>query len=74
MDTFNIIQSIFYLVSSITIIIIGIMVGIMIYYLIGILRDTRNITEDINHSYHKTKKSISKIINSFSGKKNEKTK
>jgi len=62
-------QTIFYLVSSVAILVVGALLVIMIYYLICILRDTRNITDDINHTYHKTKKSIKKIINSITGNK-----
>lgn len=62
-------QTIFYLVSSVAILVVGVLLVIMIYYLICILRDTRNITDDINHTYHKTKKSIKKIINSIIGNK-----
>jgi predicted PurR-regulated permease PerM len=62
-------QTIFYLVSSVAILVVGVLLVIMIYYLICILRDTRNITDDINNTYHKTKKSIKKIINSITGNK-----
>ncbi len=62
-------QTIFYLVSSVAILVVGVLLVIMIYYLICILRDTRNITDDISHTYHKTKKSIKKIINSITGNK-----
>ena len=62
-------QTIFYLVSSVAIIVVGVLLVIMIYYLICILRDTRNISDDITHTYHKTKRSIKKIISSFSNNK-----
>lgn len=65
MNTLSIIQTIFYAVSSIAIIVVGMLLVIMIYYLICILRNTRNISDDIAHSYHKTKGKIKKIINSF---------
>jgi len=68
MDTLTIIQSIFYLVSSIVVIVIGVLVGIVIYYLISILRNTRNISDDIIETYTKTKKSIKKITNLLSKK------
>jgi uncharacterized protein YoxC len=61
-------QTIFYIVSSITIIVIGVMFAILIYYLICIFKDTRNITEDVTHTYNKIKKNIKKIISSFSSK------
>lgn len=63
-------QTIFYIVSSVAIIVIGVMLGILIYYLICIFRNTRNISDDINHTYHKAKRSVKKIINSITGNKN----
>lgn len=58
-------QTIFYLVASIAIIAVGVLSGIVLYYLIGILRDTHDISQDINQTYHKAKRNIKKIINSF---------
>jgi len=69
MDTLTIVQTIFYLVSSIAIIVVGALLVIVIYYLICILRNTRNISDDIAHTYHKTKRNIKKIINLFNNKK-----
>lgn len=71
MTTLTTIQTIFYAVSSIAIIVVGVLLVIMIYYLICILRNTRNITEDINHTYHKTKGKIKKIINSLTKNKKD---
>lgn len=65
-----VVQTIFYAVSSIAIIVVGVLLAIMIYYLICILRNTRNISDDITHTYHKTKRSIKKIINSLTKSKN----
>lgn len=62
-------QTIFYIVSSLAIIVVGALLVIVIYYLICILRNTRDISDDITHSYNKTKRSIKKIISSFSNKK-----
>ena len=62
-------QTIFYLVSSIAIIAVGVLLVIVMYYLICILRDTRNITDDVSQTYSKVKKSILKIINSLTKKK-----
>lgn len=61
----TVVQTIFYLVSSIAIMVIGVLLVVVIYYLIGILKDTRNITDDITNTYHKTKKNVKKIISSF---------
>ena len=69
MTTLTVIQTIFYAVSSIAIIVVGVLLVIVIYYLICILRNTRNISDDITHTYHKTKGKIKKIINSFNNKK-----
>jgi len=69
MSTLIISQTIFYIVSSIAIIIIGVLLVIVIYYLICILRDTRNISNDISQTYNKAKRNIKKIINSFNSKK-----
>jgi hypothetical protein len=72
MTTLTIIQTIFYLLASITMVAIGILVGIVLYYLVCILRNTRNISDDLSHTYHKTKKHIKNIINSLTNnKKNE---
>jgi len=59
-------QTIFYLVSSLAILVVGVLLVIVIYYLICILRDTKNITDDVNQTYNKIKKNIKKIISSFS--------
>ena len=61
-------QTIFYLVSSLAIIVVGILIVMVMYYLICILKDTRNIIDDINQTYTKVKRSIKKIISSFSKK------
>lgn len=66
-------QTIFYIVSSIAMIVVGVMLVIMVYYLICILRNTKNISDDIAHTYNKTKRNIKKIINSLT-KKYEKNK
>ena len=45
------------------------MLGILIYYLICIIKNTRNISDDVSHTYNKIKRNIIKIINSFSKSK-----
>ena len=62
-------QTIFYIVSSIAIIVVGVMLVILVYYLICIVRNTRNISDDINHTYNKVKRNIKKIINSITKNK-----
>ncbi|MFA6585606.1 MAG: hypothetical protein WCS86_00365 [Candidatus Paceibacterota bacterium] len=75
MDTLIIIQIIFYILASIAILAVGILLVIMLYYLIGILKNTRNLSDDINQTYVKIKKHIKKIINSLTNnKKDEKSK
>ncbi|HAS80655.1 MAG: hypothetical protein UR25_C0002G0013 [Candidatus Nomurabacteria bacterium GW2011_GWE1_32_28] len=71
MDALIISQTIFYAVSSVVIIVIGVLLMIVVYYMIGILKNTRSVSDDIFQTYAKTKISIKKIINSFN-KKNKK--
>ncbi len=66
MSTLIISQTIFYIVSSIAIIVVGVLIVIVLYYFICILRDTRNISSDINQTYSKMKKNIIKFISKFS--------
>ncbi len=61
-------QTIFYIVSSVAILVIGVLLVVVIYYLISILRDTKNITDDVSYTYNKAKKKWKKIINSFNKK------
>jgi len=69
MNTLIVSQTIFYLASSIAIIVIGVLIVIVIYYLICILRNTRDISDDISQTYNKTRKSIKKIVDLFGKKK-----
>jgi len=74
MSTLTIIQTIFYLLSSIAILAVGIMVVIVLYYLLGILRNTKHVSDDLTETYTRTKRHIKKIINSVTkNKKNEKS-
>jgi hypothetical protein len=68
MNTLALSQTIFYFVSSFAVIIVGILLIITIYYLICILRDTRNIFDDFNWTYKNIKKIVKKF-NSFLNKK-----
>ena len=61
-------QTIFYIVSSVAILVVVVSLVIVMYYLICILRDTRNISSDINETYKKVKRNIKKIISLFSKK------
>ncbi len=58
-------QTIFYIVASIGIIVLTVMLVMVIYYLLNILRNTRDVTEDIKQVYHKTKRKVGKIIKSI---------
>ena len=69
MNTLIVSQTIFYLASSIAIIVIRVLIVIVIYYLICILRNTRDISDDISQTYNKTRKSIKKIVDLFGKKK-----
>ena len=69
MDALIISQTIFYIVASIAMIVVLVMFVIVVYYFIGILKNTRSISDDIVHTYLKTKKNIKKIISSFNSKK-----
>ena len=69
MSTLIISQTIFYIVSSIAIIVVAVLLAIVIYYLICILRNTRDISDDISQTYNKTRKSIKKIVDLFGKKK-----
>jgi hypothetical protein len=70
MDMLTVSQTIFYIVSSLAIIVVGVLLVVLLYYLLCILRNTRNISDDISQTYHKTKRNIKKIISSFSKNKN----
>ena len=75
MDTLIIIQTVFYFLASIVMVAVGLLIIIILYYLVGIMRNTRNLSDDISKTFTKTKTHIKKIINSFSGNnKHEKNK
>ncbi len=63
MSTLIISQTVFYIVSSLAIAVVAVLLGVVIYYLVGILRNARNLSEDISQTYLKTKRSVKKIIN-----------
>jgi len=69
METLLISQTIFYIVASLAMLTVGVLLVVVIYYLICILRDTKNISDDVVHTYNRTKRGIKKIINSFNSKK-----
>lgn len=69
MNTLVISQTIFYIISSVAMLAVGTLLVIVMYYFICILKDTRNITEDVNKTYSKFKKSFKKIISSIINKK-----
>ncbi len=65
MNTLMVSQTVFYIVSSIAIVALGAFLLIAIYQLIRILRNTREVSDDVTETYHKTKKKIKKVISSF---------
>ena len=62
-------QTVFYIVSSVAIIAIGAALFYAIWELIGILRKTRDVSEDLSLTYAKAKKGVKKIISLVSSKK-----
>ena len=72
MTTLIVSQTIFYIVSSVTIIVIGVFLGVMIYYIICILRNTSDLSKDVIHTYNRAKRGINKVISSFSKKYSKK--
>ncbi|MEK7069267.1 MAG: hypothetical protein AAB945_00545 [Patescibacteria group bacterium] len=67
MNTLIVSQIIFYFTTSIAIIALGILLSYAIYQLIRILKNTRDVSEDISNTYAKTKKKIKKVISSIKG-------
>ncbi len=63
MDTLIASQSVFYIVSSAAIIVIGVLLCIAIYQILRILKATRKMSEDLNETYSKAKRGVKKIIN-----------
>ncbi len=63
MDTLIASQTVFYIVSSLAIIAISILIVIVLYQLLGVIRNTRKVSEDVAETYTKAKKGFSKIIN-----------
>ena len=61
-------QTIFYIVSSLAIIALGILLSLAAYHLVRILKNTRDISNDLGVTYAKTKKSVKKIISLISPK------
>lgn len=68
MNTLLISQTAFYIISSVAILAVGVALVIVLYYLICILRDTRNLSQDLKHVFHKTKNRLKKAITSISKK------
>lgn len=65
MSTLIVSQTIFYIVSSIAILALGSFLLIAIYQLICILKNTRDVSEDITKIYTKTKRRVTKVISSL---------
>lgn len=65
MSTLIVSQTIFYIVSSIAILALGGFLLIAIYQLICILKNTRDVSEDITKIYTKTQRRVTKVISSL---------
>ncbi len=74
MDTLIVSQSIFYIVSSLVIVIIGVFLIMAMYQLFRILKNARLVSQDLNETYNKTKKQIMKMISSIFSSKVKKSK
>ena len=62
METLQIAQTIFYFVTSVAVLVIGILLVIVIYHMIGIVSDAHKLTDDLTNTYTRTKGKIKKII------------
>ncbi len=68
MDALIASQTIFYVVSSVAIIVLGIALFYALYQMIQILRNTRDISEDLGLTYARAKRYFKKIISFISAK------
>lgn len=66
------IQSVFYILSSVVIVVVGILLVVTIYYLMGILRDTRNVFDDIKFLHERIKSMANFFLPSKKRKKRKK--
>ena len=62
MNTLMVSQTIFYIISSVAILALGILLSFAAYHLVRILKDTRDISNDLSHAYKRTKKKIISLI------------
>lgn len=62
MNTLIISQTIFYIVSSLAIVVLAVLISFAVYQIIKILKNTRDISDDVGQIYHKTKTRIKKLI------------
>ncbi|MEX2052362.1 MAG: hypothetical protein WD991_01540 [Candidatus Paceibacterota bacterium] len=64
MDTLVVTQTLFYLIASLAMIVLGVLLGMVIYQLIRILKKTRQMSEDIGQTYDTAKKGVAKLLSS----------
>ena len=64
MDTLIFSQTVFYIVSSLAIIVVGCLLAYAGYALARILRNVLNISDDVNKVYNDTKKRVKKMVSS----------
>ncbi len=64
MDALIASQTVFYIVSSVTMIVVGVLLVFAVYQIIRILKNILNISEDINKVYTTTKKKVKKMVSS----------
>ena len=69
MDALVVSQTIFYMVSSIAILALGLLLSLAAYHLIRILKNTRDVSEDLSKTYAKAKRGVQKIISLVVDKK-----
>ena len=64
MDALIASQTVFYIVSSVTMIVVGVLLVFAVYQVIRILKNILNISQDINKVYTTTKKKVKKMVSS----------
>ncbi len=65
LSTLMVSQTIFYIVSSVAIIALSILLFLTIYQVFRIVKNTRDVSDDLTKTYTRTKKRIKKVMSSF---------
>ncbi len=66
MSILEISQTIFYFISSLAVLVIGVLLVIIIYHMIAVVKNTRKLSDDLAHTYTRAKRGVKKIISKFS--------